>query len=597
MGKTKLQVSVKISLFTLLLIVNSLNGATAPERKLVATQGRGYLEEVNGYPVLHLKGSPEEMGLQHGALLKKDIQENVAFLLENAADETVEFLGLKMSRDAIARTLVETFRAKVPQRFMLEMQALAKGADLPVWQVVGTNLIPEFMHCSGFALLKEATATGKLLHGRVLDYGVDMKLQDHAVLMIVEPDGQIPFVNVSYAGFIGSVTGMNLEQMSIGEMGGGGVGQWNGIPMSFLVRMVLEEARSLQQALDVFRNHARTCEYYYVIADARANTAVGIKATPTALEIVKPGESHALLPTPVPSTVLLSSGKRYDHLVRGTKAGIGAFTPETAIRLMDAPVAMKSNLHNALMIPEDGILYVANADAHKNPAWTQPYHRFDLRTLIAHKPSETVAGVVKEISLFNGKSLNGWTGDATLWSVEDGAIVGTTSDKLPLPYNTFLIWEGQPVKDFELTLKLCMTGRNNSGIQYRSREFPEAGDHVVGGYQMDIHANPPYTGMLYEERGRGIVAKRLTQVVIGPDGKSRVVKTLGDATPIELDQWNTYTIIAQGNRLIHKINGTVTADVTDLQRDKAARSGLIALQLHRGPAMQIKVKDIRLKRF
>lgn len=59
-----------------------------------------------------------------------------------------------------------------------------------------------------------------------------MKLQDHAVLMIVEPEGQLPFVNVSYAGFIGSVTGMNLEQLSTGEMGGGGVGQWDGIPMS-----------------------------------------------------------------------------------------------------------------------------------------------------------------------------------------------------------------------------------------------------------------------------------------------------------------------------------------------------------------------------
>lgn len=392
MTKTKRRSSLVASL--LLLSLTTVWAGPAPlERQLVATEGRGYLETVHGYRVLHLKGSPGEMGHQHGVLLKAAVQENVAYLLENAVDETVEFMGLKMSRDAIAHALIEAFKGKVPERFSQEMLSLAQGAGLPPWKVIGTNMIPEFMHCSGFALLKEATATGKLLHGRVLDYGVDMKLQDHAVLMIVEPDGYIPFVNVSYAGFIGSVTGMNLEQISIGEMGGGGVGLWDGIPMSFLVRMVLEESRSLEQALGLFRNHPRTCEYYYVIADARADTAVGIRATPATLDIVRPGEHHRLLPTPVPNTVLLSAGERYEHLVRGAKAEHGAFTTETAIRLMDAPVAMKSNLHNALMIPEDGILYVANADTHKNPAWKQPYHRFDLHTLMDHRPPEKVAGL------------------------------------------------------------------------------------------------------------------------------------------------------------------------------------------------------------
>ncbi len=200
-------------------------------------------------------------------------------------------------------------------------------------------------------------------------------------------------------------------------------------------------------------------------------------------------------------------------------------------------------------------------------------------------------------SLFDGKSLAGWKGNPKLWSVQDGVIVGTTSESDPLPYNTFLIWQGSPVRDFELTMKLRMTGKNNSGIQYRSREYPDAGAFVVGGYQMDIHPNPPYAGMLYEERGRGIVAQRPTRVVVAPDGKKRVVETLGQATPIDLTKWNTYTIIAKGNHLIHKINGVVTVHITDHQKGKAATSGIIALQLHRGPAMQIKVKGIRLNRL
>ncbi len=200
-------------------------------------------------------------------------------------------------------------------------------------------------------------------------------------------------------------------------------------------------------------------------------------------------------------------------------------------------------------------------------------------------------------SLFNGKDLAGWKGDPKLWSVKDGVIHGATSNEDPISSNTFLIWQGAAVENFELTLKLSMLGNNNSGIQYRSREFPGRGAFGVGGYQMDIHPNPTYTGMLYEERGRGIMANRPTKVVVEPDGTKRVTETLGEATPIDLTQWNEYTISAMGNRLVHKINGVVTIDITDRQEEKAAKSGIVALQLHRGPAMQIKVKDIRLKRL
>jgi hypothetical protein len=114
---------------------------------------------------------------------------------------------------------------------------------------------------------------------------------------------------------------------------------------------------------------------------------------------------------------------------------------------------------------------------------------------------------------------------------------------------------------------------------------------------MDIHARATYTGMLYEERGRGVVAQRPTRVIVEPDGEKRVSKTLGEATPIDLAAWNEYSIRAQGNHLVHRINGVLTADITDRQTEKAADSGIIALQLHRGPAMQVKVRNIRLKRL
>ncbi|MBE3070230.1 MAG: peptidase C45, partial [Planctomycetes bacterium] len=242
----------------------AVGAAAPPERILVATEGKGYLETVDGYPVLHLKGTPEEMGRQHGRLLKKDITENVNFLLSSRADDAVQVGDITIPRLALAGLVNKVFADKIPPAYMREMQAMAEAAELPVPRVTAANLIPEAFHCSGFALLKKATAGGKLLHGRVLDYAIDQQIQDHAVLVIQEPDGKIPFVNVGYAGFVGSVTGMNAEQISIGQMGGGGVGQWNGVPMSFLIRMALEDARTLDQAVAVFRDNRRTCEYFYV---------------------------------------------------------------------------------------------------------------------------------------------------------------------------------------------------------------------------------------------------------------------------------------------------------------------------------------------
>ena len=132
------------------------------------------------------------------------------------------------------------------------------------------NFIPEMFHCSGFAIANTATKDGTLYHGRVLDYATDWGLQEHALLIVAEPDGGIPFVNVTYAGFIGSVTGMNAEHVSVGEMGGRGLGLWSGVPMAFLVREVLEKGKDLETAISIFRDNERTCQYYYVVADGKS---------------------------------------------------------------------------------------------------------------------------------------------------------------------------------------------------------------------------------------------------------------------------------------------------------------------------------------
>jgi isopenicillin-N N-acyltransferase like protein len=361
----------------------ALNPAQA---ETLARAGEGWLERVDGCLVLHLKGSPQAMGLQHGVLLKDHIQANVHYLLDVKGGQGVKMGPVPVYPVAAIQSIAKYQARHIPQAYNDELAGVAAGSGEPVERIRAANFIPELFHCSGFAVMNSATSDGTLYHGRVLDYAVDWQLQDHAVLIVAEPEDGIPFVNVSYAGFIGSVTGMNAQHVSIGEMGGGGLGHWDGVPMAVLVRQVLERANNLDEALATFRDQPRTCEYYYVIADGKTNEAVGVAATWQKFSVVRPGEAHPQLPTPVPDAVLLSVGKRYEELVQRAQSGHGKFTADSARSLMDVPVAMRSNLHNVLFAPRTTDFWVAHASHDAQPAATQTYHAFQLAALLARHP-------------------------------------------------------------------------------------------------------------------------------------------------------------------------------------------------------------------
>jgi hypothetical protein len=210
-------------------------------------------------------------------------------------------------------------------------------------------------------------------------------------------------------------------------------------------------------------------------------------------------------------------------------------------------------------------------------------------------------------SLFNGNDLTGWNGRTNHWSVEQGAITGKTSTNNPAQGNNFLIAQDKDtnlmVENFELRLSYRFQSEwGNSGIQYRSKD---KGNSVVHGYQADMEAGKKYSGILYEEGGRGILAERGQKVVIRDDaekpGKHKIDVTgsVGVSSEIQATikdgDWNDYVVIAQGDHLQHFINGRLTVDVTDEQEAKSARGGILALQIHAGPPMKIQFKNIRIK--
>ena len=182
-------------------------------------------------------------------------------------------------------------------------------------------------------------------------------------------------------GFTGSVSGMNAQAISLGEMGGGGEGKWDGVPMATLMRRALEECGTLDEVMALWTDSPRTCEYYYVFADGKTNRAVGVAARPESIEFVLPGQGHELLGDGIEDAVVLSAGDRLAKLRERVQEKHGQIDASVGQWLMSRPVAMESNLHNVLFVPQDGLLYVANAD-HQHPAAERPYVRLDLNELL-----------------------------------------------------------------------------------------------------------------------------------------------------------------------------------------------------------------------
>jgi hypothetical protein len=172
--------------------------------------------------------------------------------------------------------------------------------------------------------------------------------------------------------------------------------------------------------------------------------------------------------------------------------------------------------------------------------------------------------------LFNGKDLRGWVtpADQSLFTVEDGEIVGRTRGDLKK--NQFLATE-KPYGDFVLKAKVKIRN-GNSGIQFRSRRTDEG---VVSGPQADVADG--YWGLLYEERGRGILERY-------PEEKANAL--------VKKNDWNEFVITAKGSHVTIELNGTRIIDREDPKFDK---TGIIALQVHVGPPMEVRYKDLEIQ--
>lgn len=327
--------------------------------------------------VLKLWGTPYEMGYAHGKLCAEKIKGFYGRLL-GAMEQ-----GMKVQSEVVdaAWAQMEPF---VSENIKQEMKGLAEGAGVDIKLVQRAHAVPDLseFHCTFFAAWGDATKDKHLHQIRALDYETQAGIQDEPALIVYKPEGRNAFVEIGWLGFIGCISGMNDKQIALSEIGehfSDDVETLAGEPMPLLMRRVLEEAGSLDEAIEIFKTARRTSSYLYCVGDAKIPEARALRTSRDFCEVFAPNDHGDLsLSNVVYWSMGCDSGwnkKVYDVL----KPKLGQIDQNTG--MMDVMKGLGTgDLHAVAYDVTDLELWVANATPapDNTPAFSQNFLRFSL---------------------------------------------------------------------------------------------------------------------------------------------------------------------------------------------------------------------------
>lgn len=346
--------------------------------------------------VLTLKGSPYEMGYQHGALLREEVQDNLGYLYAKAVD--------KFHGEEILEEVYERMRPYIPEDYVQEMAGLAHGSRLPLKVIHGVHALPELgewggkkqvkqvldkflsgeyaTSCSNLCASGAATPDNNFFSVRILDWGLHKvsKLHKYPLLAVAYPDGKIPFVNIGWVGFLGAVSGMNAEGITLGEMGYGDSGNETlfGKTMPFMLRDVLSGAHNLADVRRIIQESPPTCSYVFLMSDGKTREAEMYVRDPARFLVFKAGvdikDKKEYLPA-IEET--LYGGHFNEKMTELLKANHGKLTPELLMTDIIPKIAMKSNFQNVIYEPAKLRFWVSNAASASRWAASEPYTLFE----------------------------------------------------------------------------------------------------------------------------------------------------------------------------------------------------------------------------
>lgn len=378
--RVQLLVLAALALFVLVVPALANRPMDWGEDRVVGRSGGGVYVVLRGLPVLHVTGTPYEMGRQHGALLGKEIRafQKQALAFWTKGSDPQAFLASLRSLDGV-----------LPERYREELRGLAAGAGLTYDQVLTLNLGYDAWprgRCSQFVALPELTGSG-VLHARNLDFSLASLLQRRSFILVAEPEGSLPFVSLTWAGVAGVLTGMNVEGVTLAlNANGSGAGfRPDGLVVEFGFRQALETTRTVAEAVDQFLAAPRAIGGILVASDSGG--ALVAEFTLDGATVRRPAggwiaaANHFLADV---SPRDASSPVRYGALRDGLIGAAPPLTVEQAIALLDRAAIHGSSYagtpQSVVFLPGTRELYVSLSHL---PATEGEFVRFTLEELLA----------------------------------------------------------------------------------------------------------------------------------------------------------------------------------------------------------------------
>ncbi|MEW6200990.1 MAG: C45 family peptidase [bacterium] len=359
---------------------------------VAATYNSGRLEMVEGVRVVYLSGTPHEIGVQHGALLKKEIN----FLIKYFFEERGNIFGA--TPDALA-TAAKILERHIPEEYVEEMRGIAEGAGVGYEKILYSNIFLDVVsadwvgvkpNCSNFAVLGGVTRNGDVIHGRNLDWSSDKLLVLANTVFFITPAEGVPLASVSWPGMAGTLTGINAEQISMGEMTSiTSDASLDGMPFMIHLRKLLQYSTNLDDAYSILSKLPRTTGYNVLVTDGKAND--GFVAELSATRITRSAPRNGVLihtnhflheeMAPQQEEIVKSNGgrktdsqyryERLEHLIDANVGGIDEksaeeflsdkFNPEEGkiSENLSNTICKGNTLQSVVMLPQSGELYVA----------------------------------------------------------------------------------------------------------------------------------------------------------------------------------------------------------------------------------------------
>ena len=359
--RTGSRIMLALLLTIIVILPYNLQPVKAESRNIIATYGEGYLEDINGLLVLHVKGSPYEMGYQNGFLLKDSIQAHIQYQIQQMID-----MGYSYEYQV---NCAQTMEPHIPQEYIEEIQGLADGASMDYTDVLLGQISGDIRFygqgwtgCSGFVVFGNATMDEHLYHGRSLDFYLSS--EPIGLITVHEPENGNAFVNVGWFGFIGVLTGMNKEGITVeNNLSLGTDKTLDGMAVVFMLREVLQYSSNLTEAVDIICQTDRTFGMNLVLGDGKNLNACAIEVSANYCKVFWAGdpaediEPHYSIPNAVrrtnhyvdpelaatqrssydPRISSVGSWDRYEKLSELIDDNYGNITAEMSIEFLRTP--------------------------------------------------------------------------------------------------------------------------------------------------------------------------------------------------------------------------------------------------------------------